>query len=162
MIPAPGSFVQIFTQLQNLGLLNTRTGYIMVMIAANLPTSIFIMKGFFDSIPNEVIEAAKIDGASSIKIWSRIALPLSTPALATVSVLAMLSVWNEYIISAMAFSDQKLMPIQQGLMTFQGQYQTRYDYLIAATAISVIPLIIIYITLNKHVLQGATQGAVKG
>lgn len=162
MIPAPGSFVQIFTQLQNLHLLNTRTGYIMVMIAANLPTSIFIMKGFFDSIPNEIVESAKMDGANSLKIWSKIALPLSTPALATVSVFTMLSVWNEYIISAITFSDQNLMPIQQGLLTFQGQYQTRYDYLVAATAITVIPMIAAYIILNKQVLQGATQGAVKG
>ena len=132
------------------------------MIAASLPTSIYIMKGFFEQIPNEIIEAAKMDGCSPIGTWARISLPMATPALATTGILATLSVWNEYIIAAITFSSQKLMPIQQGLMTFQGQYQTRYDLMIAATAITIIPLILAYIFLNKQVIQGASQGAVKG
>lgn len=162
MIPLPGSFIQIYSILKSLALLNTRTGYILVMIAANLPTAIFIMKGFFEQIPNEIIEAAKIDGCSPLNIWARISLPMATPVLATVGILNTLSVWNEYIIAAITFSSQKLMPIQQGLMTFQGQYQTRYDLMIAATAITIIPLILAYILLHKQVIQGASQGAVKG
>lgn len=162
MIPLPGSFIQIYSILQSLELLNTRIGYILVMIAASLPTSIFIMKGFFEQIPNEIIEAAKIDGSSPISIWARISLPMATPALATTGILSTLSVWNEYIIAAITFSSQKLMPIQQGLMTFQGQYQSRYDLMIAAIAITIIPLILAYAFLNKQVIQGAAQGAIKG
>lgn len=162
MIPMPGSFIQIYSILKSIGLLNSRLGYILVMVAANLPTSIFIMKGFFDQIPDEIIEAAKMDGASPLRIWFQISLPMATPALATVGILSTLSVWNEYIIAAITFSDQSLMPIQQGLMMFQGQYQTRYDLMIAATAITIIPVIVAYIILNKQVIQGATQGAVKG
>lgn len=162
MIPLPGSFIQIYAILKSLGLLNSRIGYIFVLTAANLPTSIFIMKGFYEQIPNEIIESAKMDGASPLRIWRSISLPLAMPAISTVGILTMLSAWNEYIIAAVSFSSQELMPIQQGLMNFQGQYQTRYDLMMAATMITVLPLIIAYIFLNKQVLQGVSQGAVKG
>jgi multiple sugar transport system permease protein/raffinose/stachyose/melibiose transport system permease protein len=162
LIPAPGSFIQIFTMLKSLGMLDTRAGYIMVMAAINLSVSVFILKGFFESVPSELVDAAKIDGASLFRVWWRVCMPIAMPAVATVSIFAMLSVWNDYIIAAVTFSTQKLMPIQQGLLTFQGQYQTRYDWLIAATAISIIPLIAFYVFFNKQVLQGVVEGAVKG
>ncbi|MGL6202098.1 MAG: carbohydrate ABC transporter permease [Lachnospiraceae bacterium] len=162
LIPAPGSFIQIFMMLKNVGLLGTRLGYILVMTAVNIPISVFILKGFFESIPEEILDAAKIDGASIFMTWWRVCTPLAKPAIATVSIFTLLSIWNEYIIAAVTFSDQNLMPIQQGLLTFQGQYQTRYDLLIASTAISIIPVILVYIFFNKQVLQGVTEGAVKG
>lgn len=162
MIPAPGNFIQIFTVLQKFGMLGTRTGYVLVMTAISLPTSIFILKGFFESIPDEMVEAARIDGASTLRIWGRICMPLAMPAVATVSILTLLSVWNDYIMAAVIFSDQNMMPIQQGLLVFQGQYTTRYDLLIAATAIAIIPLIVVYTLFNRQVLQGVVDGAVKG
>ena len=88
--------------------------------------------------------------------------PLAMPAISTVIILNAMSVWNEYILATVNFSDKALMPVQQGLFVFQGQYFTQYELLMAANMITVLPIIIIYLCMQKYIVAGLTVGAVKG
>lgn len=162
MIPVPGAFISLFIVVSNLGLANTRLGYILPLIAISLPISIFILKSFFDELPKEIEESAIIDGARSFQIYYKIMIPLARPAIATIVILNMLSVWNEFLLALVMFSNNKLMPIQMGLSVFVGQYTTQYELLMAAMSIMVIPVILIYVLMQKQFIQGITSGAIKG
>ena len=161
MIPLPGSFIPLYVLLVKLGIQNTRIGYILPLINASLATSIFILKAFFERMPKSLEEAAIIDGCGKFKLYYKIALPISMPAVATISIFAVLSVWNEYILAVVVLSRNELMPIQQGLFIFQGRYFTQYELLMAASVITTLPLILIYLILNKQIIKGITSGAVK-
>ena len=162
MIPIPGAFISIYIVVSNLGLANTRIGYILPLIASALPVSIFILKTFFDEMSRELEEAAIIDGATSFQIYYKIMLPIARPALATIVILNTLSVWNEFMLALVLFSENKLMPIQMGLSVFVGQYTTQYELLMAASTIMVLPVILVYIAMQKQFIQGITSGAIKG
>ena len=162
MIPLPGSFIPLYVLLVKLGIQNTRIGYILPLINASLAISIFILKAFFEGIPKSLEEAAVIDGCGKFKLYYKIALPLSMPAIATISIFAVLSVWNEYILAVVVLNRNDIMPIQQGLFVFQGRYFTQYELLMAASVITTLPLILIYLILNKQIIKGITSGGVKG
>lgn len=162
MIPIPGAFISIYIVASNLGIANTRIGYILPMIATALPVSIFILKSFFDEMSKEIEEAAIIDGASSFHIYYRLMLPIARPAIATIVILNTLSVWNEFMLALVLFSETKLMPIQMGLSVFVGQYTTQYELLMAASSIMVLPVVLVYIAMQKQFIQGITSGAIKG
>ncbi|WP_018757323.1 carbohydrate ABC transporter permease [Paenibacillus terrigena] len=162
MIPIPGAFISIYLVVSNLGLANTRIGYILPLIAAALPVSIFILKTFFDEMSRELEEAAIIDGATSFQIYYRLMLPIARPALATIVILNTLSVWNEFMLALVLFSENRLMPIQMGLSVFVGQYTTQYELLMAASTIMVLPVVLVYIAMQKQFIQGITSGAIKG
>jgi ABC-type glycerol-3-phosphate transport system permease component len=162
MIPVPGAFISLFIVVSNLGLANTRLGYMLPLIAISLPISIFILKSFFDELPKEIEESAIIDGARSFQIYYKIMIPLARPAIATIVILNMLSVWNEFLLALVMFSNNKLMPIQMGLSVFVGQYTTQYELLMAAMSIMVIPVILVYVLMQKQFIQGITSGAIKG
>ncbi|MBM3245615.1 MAG: carbohydrate ABC transporter permease, partial [Candidatus Omnitrophica bacterium] len=120
MIPIPGSFVALYVLLNKLHLRNTPIGYILCMINVGLATSIFLLKTFFDKMPKELEDAARIDGCSKLGIWWHVALPLARPVLAVVVVFNALNVWNEYILALIIFDSRKYMPLQVALQTFQG------------------------------------------
>jgi len=162
MIPLPGSFVPLYVLLNKLHLRNTQIGYILCMINVGLSTSIFLLKTFFDKTPRELEDAARIDGCSKFGIWWHVALPLAKPVLAVVVVFNSLNVWNEYILALLIFDNKNLMPLQTALMTFQGEFITQYPLLMAGMTISVIPIILIYICMQKYIIKGVTQGAVVG
>lgn len=161
MIPIPGSFIPIYVLLVKLGIQNTRIGYILPMINAGLATAIFILRAFFEGIPKELEDSAVIDGCGKFKIYLRIVIPLSIPAISTIIIFNALGAWNEYLLPSVVFSDINLMPIQQGLFVFRGQYFTQYELLMAGTVISTIPIILLYLALNRQVLNGITSGAIK-
>lgn len=148
--------------LTKINLLDTRTGYILPQIASGLPYTIFLMRSFFEAIPVELEDAARIDGCSRLGIYFRIILPLSRPILAVTGIFGALSVWKEFLFAVVVFSDSAKMPIQAGLLAFQGTYKTQWNYLMAGVIITVIPVIIVYLLLQKHVISGLTAGAVKG
>ncbi|MGB4520736.1 MAG: carbohydrate ABC transporter permease, partial [Candidatus Omnitrophota bacterium] len=112
MIPIPGSFVALYVLLNKLHLRNTPLGYILCMINVGLSTSIFLLKTFFDKMPKELEDAARIDGCSKIGIWWHVALPLAKPVLAVVVVFNALNVWNEYILALIIFDSRQYMPLQ--------------------------------------------------
>ena len=162
MIPLPGSFVPLYIVMKKLHLLNTRQGYILCMINVGLSLSIFLLKTFFDKMPRDLEDAARIDGCSKLGIWWNVALPLARPALAVIIIFNSLNVWNEFILANIIFDDTKFMPLQIGLSTFHGEFVTQYPLLMAGIIIAIIPILLVYIFLQKHIVKGLTAGAVVG
>jgi multiple sugar transport system permease protein/raffinose/stachyose/melibiose transport system permease protein len=162
MIPIPGSFVPLYILLNKLHLRNTAPGYILAMINVGLSTSIFLLKTFFDKMPKELEDAARIDGCSKLGIWWHVALPLAKPVLAVVVVFNALAVWNEYVLALIIFDSKALMPLQVALMTFQGEFITRYPLLMAGLTITALPIILVYLLMQKYIIKGVTAGAVVG
>jgi len=162
MIPIPGSFVALYVLLNKLHLRNTPIGYILCMINVGLSTSIFLLKTFFDKMPKELEDAARIDGCSKIGIWRHVALPLAKPVLAVVIVFNALAVWNEYILALIIFDNRKFMPLQVALQSFQGEFVTNYPLLMAGLTIAALPIILVYLFMQKYIIKGVTQGAVVG
>ena len=161
-IPIPGAFIPLYLVLANMGLLDTQLGYILPMINGSLPVAMFILRAFFEQIPKELEEAAFIDGASRRQVFTKIAFPLARPAVATVVILTVLGVWNEYVLASVVFSNQALLPLQVGLLTFQGSYFSQYGLMMAATTITTLPIIVVYLMFQKNIIRGVMAGAVKG
>jgi len=162
MIPIQGSFVPLYVLLNALHLRNTRLGYILAMINVGLSTSIFLLKTFFDKMPKELEDAARIDGCSKLGIWWNVALPLAKPVLAVVVVYNALNVWNEFMLALLIFDSRPLMPLQVGLMSFQGEFVTKYPLLMAGLTTAALPIIFVYLLMQKYIVKGVTAGAVVG
>src|SRR3989339_954543 len=121
--------------MTRLHLINTRIGYILCMINVGLSFSIYLLKTFFDKMPAELEDAARIDGCSRLGIWWNMALPLARPAIAVIVIFNSLNVWNEYILATLLLNDKSLMPLQRGLMVFQGSHSVDYPLLMAGLTI---------------------------
>ena len=162
MIPLPGSFVPLFVLMNKLHLINTRFGYILCMINVGLSMSILLLKTFFDKMPADLEDAARIDGCSKLGIWWYVALPLARPAIAVIVIFNSLNVWNEYILATLLLGDTKLMPLQRGLMVFQGANSVDYPVLMAGLTMAAAPIIMVYLAMQKHIVKGLSSGAVVG
>ncbi|OGX39869.1 MAG: sugar permease [Omnitrophica WOR_2 bacterium RIFCSPHIGHO2_02_FULL_50_17] len=162
MIPLPGSFVPLYRLMTVLGLINTRIGYILCMINVGLSMSILLLKTFFDKMPADLEDAARMDGCGRLGIWWHVALPLARPAVAVIVIFNSLSVWNEYILAQLLLNDKSLMPLQRGLMVFQGAHSVDYPLLMAGLTIAAIPIILIYLSMQKHIVKGLSSGAIVG
>lgn len=162
MIPIPGSFIALYVLLNKLGLMDSRLGYILPQINGGLALGIFLLKTFFDDLPKELEDSARIDGCGRFRVYWHIALPLARPAIAVLAIFNILAVWNEYLLAMLVLSDKELMPLQRGLMVFQGAHITQYPLLMAGIVITVLPVLAVYLTLQKHIIKGITAGAVKG
>lgn len=157
----PAAFVEqliVFVEQQ----FYPRSAYIFCMINVGLSFSIYILKTFFDKMPMELEDAARIDGCSKLGIWRHVALPLARPAIAVIVIFNTLNVWNEYILAQLILSERNTMPLQRGLMVFQGVYVTQYPLLMAGLTMTVIPILIVYLLLQKYIIKGLTAGAVVG
>lgn len=162
IIPIPGVFIPLYVLLVNLHLVDTRLGYILPMINSSLPVAIFILRSFFEDVPRELEEAALIDGAGTFRIYRSIAIPLAMPAIATITIFTALGTWNEFLLALIVFSKQNLMPLQVGLQTFQGTYFSQYALMMAATAITAVPIIVLYFCMQRYIIRGIMAGALKG
>ncbi|MFH0940465.1 MAG: carbohydrate ABC transporter permease [Candidatus Omnitrophota bacterium] len=156
MIPIPGSFVALFVLLNKLHLRDTPLGYILCMINVGLSASIFLLKTFFDTMPRDLEDAARIDGCSKLGLWRHVALPLARPMLAVVVIFNALNVWNEYLLAMIIFDSKNLMPLQRALMMFRGEFLTNYPLLMAGLTITALPIIIAYLLMQKYIVRGVT------
>lgn len=161
IVPLPASFIALYKLLVNLGLANTRTGYIVSLMASGMPISIFILRGFFLRQPKELEDAAILDGCNAFDVFWRVMLPLARPGLAAVAVIEFLRIWNEYLLALVMFNSEALMPVQRGLTKFVSSDTPEQHVLLAATAMSVLPVIILYTLAQKSIIQGIMEGAVK-
>lgn len=161
IIPLPASFIALYKLLVGMGLANTRTGYLLVLITTGLPISILIMRSFFTRQPRELEEAAALDGCTPFGAFWRIMLPLARPGLAAVAVIQALSVWNEYLLALVLFNTDDLMPIQRGLTKFMSAETPEQQILLAATALSALPIIALYVFAQRSLIKGIAQGAIK-
>ena len=162
MIPLPGSFVALFVLMTKLHLVNTRFGYILCMINVGLSMSTLLLKTFFDKMPGDLEDAARMDGCSKLGIWWNVALPLARPAIAVIVIFNSLTVWNEYILATLLLGDTKLMPLQRGLMVFQGAHSVDYPVLMAGLTIAAAPIVMVYLMMQKYIVKGLSSGAVVG
>jgi len=162
MIPLPGSFVPLYVLMNKIGLVNTRIGYILCMINVGLSLSIFLLKTFFDKMPPDLEDAARIDGCTKLGIWRHVALPLARPAIAVIVIFNSLNVWNEYILATLLLNDKGLMPLQRGLMVFQGSHSVDYPLLMAGLTIAAAPILLVYLVMQKHIIKGLSSGAIVG
>lgn len=162
MIPIPGAFIALYVLLNKLGLINTHWGYILPQINGGLALSIFLLKTFFEKLPKDLEDSARIDGCTKWGIYWHLAMPLAKPAIAVVVIFNVLAVWNEYLLAMLVLTDKELMPLQRGLMVFQGAHMTQYPLLMAGMTISVIPIIVVYLLMQRYIIEGITAGAIKG
>src|SRR5581483_1857071 len=162
LLPQAASFIALYKLLVDLGLANSRTGYIVALVAGGLPISIFILRGFFLRQPKELEDAAILDGCSAFDVYWRVMLPLARPGLAAIAVLEFLRVWNEYLLALVSFNSESLMPVQRGLTKFVSSDTPEQQILLAATAMAVLPVLILYAVAQRSIIQGLMEGAVKG
>lgn len=162
MIPVPGAIVALYVLIMKLGLINTRLGYMLPQINGGLALGLFILRPFFERIPKDLEDAARIDGCGRLGIYWHVAMPLAKPALAVVALFTALNVWNEFMLAQLVLQSQSLMPLQLGLVKFWGGTLTEYPLLMAGMTISVVPIVIAYIFLQRHIIAGVTAGALKG
>ena len=158
MIPLPAGFVPVYVLLQQLGLLN-RTGYVLAMSNMGLSISIYLLKTFFDQIPRDLEDTAKIDGCNKIQTWWHVGMPLVTPALGVVIIFNALNVWNEFILASMIFVEKKFMPLQAALLQYSGEQITNHVLIMTALTVTALPIIVLYIFMQKQFIKGITAGA---
>lgn len=160
MIPLQVIMIPIFLQLKRFGLLNNLWGIIIPPAAT--PTGVFLAKQYMTSLPDSLIEAARIDGGSEHFIFRKIIIPMAKPIVATIAIFSFMWRWNDYLWPLIVISKNKLQTIQQALAGFVGQLQINWSNLLAMTTISIIPVIAVFLAFQNFFMQGVTAGAVKG
>lgn len=162
MVPVSALMVPVFILIKNLGLYDTKLALILTYSAMGLPLSIFIIRGFMNTIPRELEEAGVIDGCNFYQKFYKIILPLSRAGIVTAITFQFLYCWNEFIYAMLLTSSQTNRTVQVGIRFFSNQFTTDYTSMFAAITISIIPAIAGYVVFQKQIISGLTTGAVKG
>ena len=162
MIPIHCVLIPLFTRFAKIGLSNNLLGLIIPYLTFSLPVTIYIMTGFFENLPNELIEAACIDGASIYQIFSKVMLPLSKTGLFVTGLMTFVANWNELLMAMVFISDEAKKTLPVSLSKFVGPYNTNYSQMFAAIIIAIIPTIIVYCAFSNQIVEGLTAGSVKG
>jgi ABC-type glycerol-3-phosphate transport system permease component len=161
MLPLTAIIIPLFLEMRTLNLLNTRQGLILAYVGGALPFAMFLMRAFFETLPDELIQAARVDGAGEFRIFTRIMLPLAAPGVATVVIFQFLATWNEFLLAQTFLSAPEYLPLQPVLYSVVGQHSTDWPLLTAALTMSVLPIIAVYIRMQRRFVAGLTLGAVK-
>lgn len=163
MVPFVLALIPLFFLMNSLGLINTKLGLVFVYTSSLLAFGIFVLVGFFKSLPKELEEAAIVDGASYYGTFFKVMLPLSQPGLITIGIVNILNIWNEYIVGTILINDplQYTLPVEIGIMQAEMQYRTEWGPLFAALLITIVPVLIVYIIFQRQIASGITAGAVK-
>lgn len=162
MIPPAAVIIPLFIIMENLKLYNTLFSLILSYIAFGLPIATLILRGFFMSIPPELVEAARIDGSSEIGTFFRIIIPLSKPAISTVIIFLFMQNWNEFLLGLVLLRDKILYTLPVGVAIFVGQWDSPWELVAAGVIIASIPVFVLYLILQDQFVKGLTAGAVKG
>jgi raffinose/stachyose/melibiose transport system permease protein len=160
-LPLKLAIIPLFIQMRDFGLLDSRLSLICIYVATGLPTTVFIMTGFIRSLPNELEDAARMDGASEARIMWSIMLPLVRPAMVISAIQNIVPIWNDFFFPLIFIQNDDLKTLPQGLTTFMGEYGTDWGVLFSGLTLSALPVIILYITLSRQFISGMTAGAVK-
>ncbi|WP_130858975.1 carbohydrate ABC transporter permease [Gracilibacillus phocaeensis] len=158
----PGGLVPLLFIMNVLNFMDTYHGFILLKIAMGLPVSIFILTGFLKGLPKELDEAATMDGCGYLKYIMLIVFPLIKPAFFTVTMLAAIGIWNDFINPYLFITEKEMRPLTAGLYMFFGQYSTNWPVLAAGIIVVAAPLVLIYLFLQRYIISGITSGAVKG
>lgn len=161
MIPFILTLVPEFMLYKTFGLLNTYWVLIIHYVARHQAFAVFIQRSFIAALPEELFEAARVDGASHFQLYRLIVVPLSVPILVTVAIIDLLAVWNDYIWPLTTVQDQRLMTLTVGIVSFQGQVITRYGPMMAGYVLASLPLILVFFLFMRAFINGLTSGALK-
>lgn len=162
MVPAASIIIPIFALVRGLGLLDTHLALILAYIALTLPLSTVMNYAFMRAIPREIIEAATVDGASTFRIFFRIIFPLSIPGVVATAVWLTVVVWQEFLFALAMTTSKEMRTLPVGLNDFLGQYGIRYGELMATSVVMSIPVIVLFLVLQRYFVQGLLSGATKG
>jgi len=162
LFPLAVAILPLYITLRQLNLVDSLWGIILPQIAFALPGFILILRGFFSTIPQELEEAAAIDGCTPAGFFVRVLLPLMRPALAAVVVLTMVGSWNSYFLPLLVLNSERLYTLPLGIMQFQGQFGTDWARVLAFVSLALAPTVVFYLLAERQIIAGLTAGAVKG
>ncbi|MBI5475211.1 MAG: sugar ABC transporter permease [Ignavibacteriales bacterium] len=162
MFPATMLLLPLYLMLIYLGLINSYLGIIITYSATALPFCIWTMKGYYDTIPVSLEEAARIDGCNQFQAFYKVILPLASPALVITGLFSFMTAWSEYIVAAQILQDTQLWTLPLGLKSFEANMSTEWGLYGAASLIVMIPVVVLFIILSKWLVSGLTLGSVKG
>jgi raffinose/stachyose/melibiose transport system permease protein len=162
MIPPAAVIIPLFLIMKTLGLYNTHLALILAYIAFGLPIAVLIFRGFFLSVPGEMIEAARIDGSRELRTFASIIMPLSTPAVATVVIFSFMQNWNEFLLALVLLKDKLLYTLPVGMAQLVGQWDSPWQLIAAGVVIASVPVFLVYLAIQDLYVKGLTAGALKG
>jgi multiple sugar transport system permease protein len=162
MLPETLLIIPYFQLMSDLGLLNTYIALILAYSSFALPFSVWMLIGFFRSIPRDIDEAAMIDGASYLQSFFRVILPLARPGLVAVALFTFLIAWNSYLWALVLTTDSSMYVLSVGIANMVGEYRVQWNELMAAAVIAALPVMVLYSLLERHLVSAITAGAVKG
>jgi ABC-type glycerol-3-phosphate transport system permease component len=166
-IPAQLAIVPLFFELRSAGLLNSRLGLVLVYTANGLPFAIFILAGFFRSLPRSLYEAAVVDGCGEFSAFWRVLLPLARPGLVTVAIFQFIGIWKEYFYAFMLVNGDtagsaRTLPLGLANLSIAAEYRTEYGMLFAGIILVTLPILLVYVALQRQIVSGIAAGALKG
>ncbi len=162
MFPATMLLLPLYIMLISLGLINTFIGVIIIYTATALPFTIWTMKGYYDTIPYSLEEAARIDGCNQFQAFYMIILPLAAPALVITALFSFMTAWSEYLVAAQILQDSDLWTLPLGLKSFEANMTTEWGLYGASSIIVAVPVVVLFLALSKYLVSGLTLGSVKG
>jgi raffinose/stachyose/melibiose transport system permease protein len=161
LLPLQSYFIAQSTLFSRLEITDTRWALIIPYTAMGLPLATYLLKVYLDALPDELFEAARIDGAGDARMFWTLALPLLRPGLGTVAIFSALAAWNEFLLALLYIQDDTLRTIPTGLLAFSSRYVTDYGLLFSALSIITLPMIAIYVVFNRQIVEGITAGSLK-
>jgi ABC-type glycerol-3-phosphate transport system permease component len=161
VFPPQVVLISIYQVLVEYGLYNSLVGLVMVYVSLQLPLTIYLLEGFFSRIPQDLFDAAKVDGYGDVEIFLRLVLPIGMPAIATTVILNFILLWNEFLFATVLITDDGLRTLPVGIQRFMGDHFQDIGMIATGVMISVIPVIIVYAFFSEKLIQGMTAGAVK-
>ena len=161
MVPLKLAIIPLFIQLTSIGLIDSHAGLVLVYTAMGLPSAIFIMTGFLRTLPGELEDQARIDGASEGRIMVSIMLPLAKPALVIAGIHNAVPIWNDFFFPLVFIQNDRLKTLPQGLTIFMGEFNTDWGVLFAGLTLAALPITLLYMLLSRQFIAGLTSGAVK-
>lgn len=159
-VPWQAYMVPQFMMMRTFGLNNTHLA--IICLQAFSAFGVFLVKQFYDSVPDELCEAARIDGLNEFGIWARIMLPLSKPALSTLVIFTFVNTWNDFLGPMIYLTKPELKTLQIGLRMFISQYSSEYGLIMAASVVALIPVIVVFLSLQKYFVEGVASSGIKG
>ena len=153
--------VPLFVLLRNLGLLDTHIGLIIVYIAMNSPFAIFLLRSYMVQVPRDFEEAARVDGANELQVFSKIILPMMWPGFLTVGLVVALAVWSEFQLALIFINSEELMPVTKSYFNFNKRFGTDWSLTSAGAVLMIAPILIIFLVLQRRFIEGLSQGGLK-
>ena len=161
MFPAVVFLMPLFLLMRWLGLVGSHSSLILTYLTFGLPLSIWLLKGFYDNIPIQLEQAARIDGATRFQAFILIVMPLSTPGIIATSIFSFIGAWNEYVYAATFINTKERMTLPVGIQSFFAEFATDWPGLMAATFLMSVPVVVLFLVLQKYFVKALTEGAVK-